>query len=307
MQIHGFAHEDVFLSAGVQLMVRSDVGPPACCHLDTEPFRDVVFVTASYGLGEMACRARSTRTSSTVYKPTESRQAGDPAPPLGSKQLRIMYSNVPGERVRTEDTPGGTGVRFSITDADVQELATALVIAQRTTAGRWSTRDGAIGRQHRQAYILQARPETVKSRAQATQNERYLRWATGEGCFEGRAIGSRSAAGNRARGAFAGRHGMRAARRRAVADMTDPDWEPVMKRSAVVTNRGGRTAATPAIIARELGVPPWSAPATRSMRSRTATRHHCQARRRATPASSTPAPCPSTHHHRPRSACRRRR
>ena len=254
---HGFAHEDVFLSAGVQLMVRSDVGSSGVLFtLDTESgFRDVVFVTASYGLGEMVVQGAVNPDEFYVYKPTLN--AGKPAilrRSLGSKQLRMVYSDVPGERVRTEETPVELRNKFSISDADVQELAKqSLVIEQhygRPMDIEWG-KDGNTGK----LYILQARPETVKSRAHATQIERYTLGARGDVLAEGRAIGSKIGSGT-----------ARVVRSLAdmervqpgdvlVADMTDPDWEPVMKRSAaIVTNRGGRTCHA-AIIARELGVP----------------------------------------------------
>ena len=254
---HGFAHEDVFLSAGVQLMVRSDVGASGVLFtLDTESgFRDVVFVTASYGLGEMVVQGAVNPDEFYVYKPTL--KAGKPAilrRSLGSKQLRMVYSDVPGERVRTEETPAELRARFSISDADVQELSKqALVIEQhygRPMDIEWG-KDGHTGK----LYILQARPETVKSRAHATQIERYTLHQRGEVLSEGRAIGHKVGSGT-----------ARVVRSLAdmervqpgdvlIADMTDPDWEPVMKRSAaIVTNRGGRTCHA-AIIARELGVP----------------------------------------------------
>ncbi|GAB1407422.1 phosphoenolpyruvate synthase [Thermomonas brevis] len=254
---HGFKHEDVFLSAGVQLMVRSDVGASGVLFtLDTESgFRDVVFVTASHGLGEMVVQGAVNPDEFYVYKPTL--QAGKPAilrRSLGSKQLRMVYSDVPGERVRTEDTPAELRGKFSITDADVEELAKqALVIEQhygRPMDVEWG-KDGHTGK----LYILQARPETVKSRAHATQIERYALQQRGEVLAEGRAIGNKIGSGT----ARVVRSLDDMARVQPgdvlVADMTDPDWEPVMKRSAaIVTNRGGRTCHA-AIIARELGVP----------------------------------------------------
>ena len=254
---HGFAHEDVFLSAGVQLMVRSDVGASGVLFtLDTESgFRDVVFVTASYGLGEMVVQGAVNPDEFYVYKPTL--RQGKPAilrRSLGSKQLRMVYSSVPGERVRTEETPADLRTKFSINDADVEELSKqALVIEQhygRPMDIEWG-KDGNTGK----LYILQARPETVKSRTQATQIERYALGRRGPVLAEGRAIGSKIGSGvarvvrslddmNRVQPGDV-----------LVADMTDPDWEPVMKRSAaIVTNRGGRTCHA-AIIARELGVP----------------------------------------------------
>ena len=254
---HGFKHEDVFLSAGVQLMVRSGVGASGVLFtLDTESgFRDVVFVTSSFGLGEMVVQGAVNPDEFYVYKPTL--KQGKPAilrRSLGSKALRMVYSDVPGERVRTEDTPAELRNTFSITDADVQELAKqALVIEQhygRPMDIEWA-KDGVTGR----LFIVQARPETVKSRAKATQIERYALEKRGQVVAEGRAIGQKIGSGvarvvrslddmNRVQPGDV-----------LVADMTDPDWEPVMKRaSAIVTNRGGRTCHA-AIIARELGVP----------------------------------------------------
>ncbi len=254
---HGFKHEDVFLSAGVQLMVRSDVGASGVLFtLDTESgFRDVVFVTASYGLGENVVQGAVNPDEFYVYKPTL--RQGKPAilrRSLGSKQIRMVYSDKPGERVRNEDTPAELRARFSISDADVQELSKqALVIEEhygRPMDIEWA-KDGVSGK----LFIVQARPETVKSRGKATQIERYALEKRGTVIAEGRAIGQKIGSGvarvvrslddmNRVQPGDV-----------LVADMTDPDWEPVMKRaSAIVTNRGGRTCHA-AIIARELGVP----------------------------------------------------
>ncbi|MBT2116885.1 phosphoenolpyruvate synthase [Dyella sp. LX-66] len=253
----GFKHEDVFLSAGVQLMVRSDVGASGVLFtLDTESgFRDVVFVTGSYGLGEMVVQGAVNPDEFYVFKPTL--KQGKPAVlrrQLGAKQLRMVYSSAPGERVKTEPTPDQLRNRFCINDADVEELSRqALIIEQhygRPMDIEWA-KDGNTGK----LYIVQARPETVKSRAHATQLERFHLGEKGKVLAEGRAIGQKIGAGK-----------ARVVRSLAdmnkvqpgdvlVADMTDPDWEPVMKRaSAIVTNRGGRTCHA-AIIARELGVP----------------------------------------------------
>jgi pyruvate,water dikinase len=254
---HGFKHEDVFLSAGVQLMVRSDVGASGVLFtLDTESgFRDVVFVTASYGLGEMVVQGAVNPDEFYVYKPTL--RQGKPAilrRTLGSKLIRMVYSDAPGERVRIEDTPAELRQRFSLSDADVQELAKqSLVIEQhygRPMDIEWA-KDGITGK----LYIVQARPETVKSRAHVTQIERYALAERGQVLSQGRAIGQKIGAGT----ARVVRSLADMARVQPgdvlVADMTDPDWEPVMKRAAaIVTNRGGRTCHA-AIIARELGVP----------------------------------------------------
>ncbi|WP_355603292.1 phosphoenolpyruvate synthase [Xanthomonas cannabis] len=255
---HGFKHEDVFLSAGVQLMVRSGVGSSGVLFtLDTESgFRDVVFVTSSFGLGEMVVQGAVNPDEFYVYKPTLT--AGKPAilrRSLGSKAIRMVYSDVPGERVRIEDTPVELRSTFSISDEDVQELSKqALVIEKhygRPMDIEWA-KDGVSGK----LFIVQARPETVKSRSHATQIERFsLEAKDAKILVEGRAVGAKIGSGvarvvrsledmNRVQAGDV-----------LIADMTDPDWEPVMKRaSAIVTNRGGRTCHA-AIIARELGVP----------------------------------------------------
>ncbi|HEX7914191.1 phosphoenolpyruvate synthase [Rudaea sp.] len=254
---HGYAHEDVFLSAGVQLMVRSDVGASGVLFtLDTESgFRDAVFVTASYGLGEMVVQGAVNPDEFYVYKPTL--RQGKPAilrRQIGAKQQRMVYSSKPGERVRIEEVPHNDRVAFSISDEDVHELARqSLIIEQhygRPMDVEWA-KDGNTGK----VYIVQARPETVKSRARATQIERYQLHERGAVLAEGRAIGQKIGSGK----ARVIRSLKDMARVEAgdvlVADMTDPDWEPVMKRAAaIVTNRGGRTCHA-AIIARELGVP----------------------------------------------------
>ncbi len=254
---HGYAHEDVFLSAGVQLMVRSDLGASGVLFtLDTESgFRNAVFVTASYGLGEMVVQGAVNPDEFYVYKPTL--KAGKPAilrRQIGAKQQRMVYSSKPGERVRIEEVPAEERAAFSISDDDVHELARqSLVIEQhygRPMDIEWA-RDGNSGK----VYIVQARPETVKARARATQIERYHLRARGDVLAEGRAIGQKIGAG-KARVIRSIKDMSRVeAGDVLVADMTDPDWEPVMKRaSAIVTNRGGRTCHA-AIIARELGVP----------------------------------------------------
>lgn len=254
---HGFKHEDVFLSAGVQLMVRADVGASGVLFtLDTESgFRDVVFITSSYGLGENVVQGAVNPDEFYVYKPTlRQGRSAILRRSLGSKQIRMVYSDAPGERVRNEDTPAQLRAQFSISDEDVHELARqALIIEQhydRPMDIEWA-KDGVSGK----LYIVQARPETVKSRARSTQIERYTLQQRGTVIAEGRAIGQKIGSGV-----------ARVVRRLddmnrvqpgdvLVADMTDPDWEPVMKRAAaIVTNRGGRTCHA-AIIARELGVP----------------------------------------------------
>lgn len=254
---HGFKHEDVFLSAGVQLMVRSGVGASGVLFtLDTESgFRDVVFVTSSFGLGEMVVQGAVNPDEFYVYKPTL--KQGKPAilrRSLGSKLIRMVYSDQPGERVRTEDTPPELRNTFSISDEDVQELSRqALTIEEhygRPMDIEWA-KDGVSGK----LFIVQARPETVKSRGHATQIERFALEKRGEVLAEGRAIGQKIGSGiARVVRSLEDMNKVEAGDV-LVADMTDPDWEPVMKRaSAIVTNRGGRTCHA-AIIARELGVP----------------------------------------------------
>jgi pyruvate,water dikinase len=254
---HGFKHEDVFLSAGVQLMVRSDLGSSGVLFtLDTESgFRNVVFVTASYGLGENVVQGAVNPDEFYVYKPTL--RAGKPAilrRSMGAKQIRMVYSDKPGERVRNEDTPAELRNAFSITDEDVQELSRqALTIEEhygRPMDIEWA-KDGITGK----LFVVQARPETVKSRAHATQIERYSLGHRGEVVCEGRSIGHKIGSGvARVVRSLADMNRVQPGDV-LIADMTDPDWEPVMKRaSAIVTNRGGRTCHA-AIIARELGVP----------------------------------------------------
>src|SRR5690348_5045853 len=188
---HGFTHDDVFLSAGVQLMVPSDVGASAVLFtLDTESgFRDVVFITGSYGLGEMVVQGAVNPDEFYVYKPTL--RAGKPAilrRALGAKQQRMVYSDKPGERVRIEETPAQLRNRFCISDEDVQSLAKqALTIEEhykRPMDIEWA-KDGKTGK----LYIVQARPETVKSRSKATTLERYALQERGKVLCEGRAIG----------------------------------------------------------------------------------------------------------------------
>ncbi|GAB3041163.1 phosphoenolpyruvate synthase [Oleiagrimonas citrea] len=254
---HGFKHEDVFLSAGVQLMVRSDIGASGVLFtLDTESgFRDVVFVTGSYGLGEMVVQGAVNPDEFYVFKPTL--RDGKPAVlrrQLGSKQQRMVYSDTDGERVRIEETPADLRSRFCITDADVEELSRqALTIEkhyQRPMDIEWA-KDGNTGK----LYIVQARPETVKSRASATQRERFELKQKGNVLVEGRSIGQKIGAGKARVIRSLEQMNQFQAGDVLVADMTDPDWEPIMKRaSAIVTNRGGRTCHA-AIIARELGVP----------------------------------------------------
>jgi pyruvate,water dikinase len=238
-------------------MVRSDIGASGVLFtLDTESgFRDVVFVTASYGLGEMVVQGAVNPDEFYVFKPTL--RAGKHAVlrrNLGAKQQRMVYSDKPGERVRIEATPDDLRSKFCISDADVESLAKqALIIEEhykRPMDIEWA-KDGATGK----LYIVQARPETVKSRAHATQRERFQLNEKGKVLAEGRSIGQKIGAGTaRVIRSLDKMHEFKQGDV-LVADMTDPDWEPIMKKAAaIVTNRGGRTCHA-AIIARELGVP----------------------------------------------------
>ncbi|MBV6418613.1 MAG: Phosphoenolpyruvate synthase [Steroidobacteraceae bacterium] len=253
----GFDHSQVALSAGVQHMVRSDLGASGVMFtLDTDSgFRDVVFITASYGLGETVVQGAVNPDEFYVYKPAL--RADRPAilrRNLGGKAVKMVYGEPgSGERVRTVDVPRAQRQRFSIDDADIAELARqALVIEAHYGQPmdiEWG-KDGETGDIH----ILQARPETVQSRTGRTI-QRYTLKTRSKVLATGRSIGQRIGAGP-ARVI----HGIAEMARVQsgdvlVADMTDPDWEPVMKRaSAIVTNRGGRTCHA-AIIARELGIP----------------------------------------------------
>ena len=254
----GFEHSLVALSAGIQTMVRSDVGSAGVMFtLDTETgFRDAVFVTASYGLGETVVQGAVNPDEFYVYKP--SLAAGKRAilrKNLGSKALKMIYSDnpKPGETVETIDVDDADRRSFSLSDEDVIELSKMAVTIenhyQRPMDIEWG-KDGFDGT----LYILQARPETVQSRSGRTI-QRYKLKAHSKVITTGRSIGQKIGAGT----AKIIRNVAEMNRVQTgdvlVSDMTDPDWEPVMKRaSAIVTNRGGRTCHA-AIIARELGIP----------------------------------------------------
>ena len=255
----GFDHKLVALSAGVQRMVRSETGTAGVMFtLDTESgFRDVVFITGAYGLGETVVQGAVNPDEFYVHKPTL--EAGRPAilrRNLGSKAIKMVYGEeaTAGKSVKTVDVDKADRARFALTDEEVQNLARQAVIIEqhygRPMDIEWA-KDGDDG----QLYIVQARPETVKSRSNATVMERYLLKEKGKVLVEGRAIGQRIGAGSvRVIKDVSEMDKVRPGDV-LVSDMTDPDWEPVMKRaSAIVTNRGGRTCHA-AIIARELGIP----------------------------------------------------
>ncbi|KQX98585.1 phosphoenolpyruvate synthase [Massilia sp. Root133] len=256
----GFTHAEVALSAGVQRMVRSDTGAAGVMFtIDTESgFKDVVFVTSSYGLGETVVQGAVNPDEFYVHKPMLE-QGKKPVirKNIGSKLIKMEFTKEAkaGRSVQTVDVPIEQRNRYSLTDEEVVELAKYAVIIekhyQRPMDIEWG-KDGRDGK----LYILQARPETVKSQQKATDSQqRFKLKGTGTVLTSGRAIGQKIGAGpvrvindpsemERVQPGDV-----------LVADMTDPNWEPVMKRaSAIVTNRGGRTCHA-AIIARELGVP----------------------------------------------------
>ncbi|MEV1130063.1 phosphoenolpyruvate synthase [Agromyces sp. NPDC049794] len=256
---HGFEHHDVALSAGVQRMVRSDVGASGVMFtVDTESgFDRAVFITSSYGLGEAVVQGAVNPDEFYVYKPAL--RAGRPAilkRSVGEKAIAMRYTDgthVGGSTV-FRDVPLEDRVRFSIADEDVEELARqALTIEEhygRPMDIEWG-KDGVDGR----LYILQARPETVVSRDDGNVMRRFVLGERGEVLAVGRAIGQKIGAGPvRVLTTLAEMDQFQVGDV-LVADMTDPDWEPIMKRaSAIITNRGGRTCHA-AIIARELGIP----------------------------------------------------
>jgi len=251
---HGFAHEAVALSAGIQRMVRTDLSSSGVLFtLDTESgFRDVVLITSSYGLGEMVVQGAVNPDEFFVHKPL----LGTGRRPilrrkLGDKQLKMVYGESTGTVV--VDTSEEERRHFSLIDSEVQSLADQAVLIEahygRPMDIEWG-KDGIDG----ELYILQARPETVKSRSQ-TGVVRYLLQERGPVLAEGRSIGQKIGTGN----ACVLNHLREMSRFRTgdvlISDMTDPDWEPIMKRAAaIVTNRGGRTCHA-SIVARELGIP----------------------------------------------------
>ncbi|CRM56413.1 MULTISPECIES: phosphoenolpyruvate synthase [Pseudomonas] len=255
----GFDHKLVALSAGVQRMVRSETGTAGVMFtLDTESgFRDVVFITGAYGLGETVVQGAVNPDEFYVHKHTL--EAGRPAilrRNLGSKAIKMIYGDEAkaGRSVKTVDVDKAERARFCLSDAEVSELAKQAMIIEKHYKCpmdiEWA-KDGDDGK----LYIVQARPETVKSRTSANVMERYLLKETGTVLVEGRAIGQRIGAGKVRIIKDVSEMDKVQPGDVLVSDMTDPDWEPVMKRaSAIVTNRGGRTCHA-AIIARELGIP----------------------------------------------------
>jgi pyruvate,water dikinase len=256
---HGFANTEVALSATVQRMVRSDLAASGVLFtLDTESgFRDVVFITSSWGLGEAVVQGAVNPDEFYVHKPMLA--AGKPAilrRGLGSKTRKMIYAEgrSAGRSTRMVDVPDAEGGRFSLSDAEVLELA-RIGCAIEAHYGRpmdieWG-KDGGDGL----LYVLQARPETVRARAQAGAEERYQLRGRSKVLATGRAIGQKIGTGKVRVVADASEMARVREGDVLVTDMTDPNWEPVMKiAAAIVTNRGGRTCHA-AIIARELGIP----------------------------------------------------
>ena len=255
----GYTDSHVALSAGVQRMVRSDLGSSGVMFtIDTESgFRDVVFITSSYGLGEMVVQGAVNPDEFYVHKPQLA--AGYPAlvrRSIGSKQQRMVFRDeqAAGRSTNIEEVPQKLRDSFSLNDKEVLELARhAMAIEQhygRPMDIEWG-KDGVDGK----IYILQARPETVQSQRVAGAEEKFRLKKRGEVLIEGRAIGQKIGVGPARLVPSAAEMGKVQAGDVLVTDMTDPNWEPVMKKaSAIITNRGGRTCHA-AIIARELGIP----------------------------------------------------
>ncbi|RKZ68726.1 MAG: phosphoenolpyruvate synthase [Gammaproteobacteria bacterium] len=254
-----FAHEEVALSAGLQRMVRSDIGVSGVMFtLDTESgFDDVVFITGSYGLGEMVVQGAVNPDEYYVYK--KSLDAGKPSilsRQVGSKAIKMIYCDDPdsGELVKTVDVSEQDAALFCLTDEQLEDLARQAVIIEKHY-GRPMDIEWALDGEDKAIYIVQARPETVQSRTNANVIERYQLNETGNVLSKGAAIGQKIGSGKaRVIEKLEDMDDLQEGDV-LVTEMTDPYWEPVMKRaSAIVTNRGGRTCHA-AIIARELGVP----------------------------------------------------
>jgi pyruvate,water dikinase len=255
----GYDHRGVALSAGIQRMVRSDIASSGVMFsIDTESgFEDVVFITSSYGLGEMVVQGAVNPDEFYVHKPTLAK--GKPAVVrrnIGSKAIKMIYTadESHGKQVEVVDIEEALSNQFSLTDDEVQELAKQAVIIeqhyQRPMDIEWA-KDGLDGK----LYIVQARPETVRSRESANVMEQFQLQATADVICEGRSIGHKIGSGQAKVLASLAEMDKIKPGDVLVTDMTDPDWEPIMKRaSAIVTNRGGRTCHA-AIIAREMGIP----------------------------------------------------
>ncbi len=256
----GFTHAEVALSAGVQRMVRSDTGASGVMFtIDTESgFKDVVFITSSYGLGETVVQGAVNPDEFYVHKPMlEQGKSAVIRRNIGSKLIKMEFTNEAkaGRSVKTVDVPIEMRNRYSLVDAEIVELAKYAMIIEKHYGRPMDIEWGKDGRDGK-LYILQARPETVKSQQKATDSQqRFKLKSSGTVLTSGRAIGQKIGAGPVRVISDPSEMERVQPGDVLVADMTDPNWEPVMKRaSAIVTNRGGRTCHA-AIIARELGVP----------------------------------------------------
>lgn len=255
---YGYDHHKIALSAGIQRMIRSDLAASGVAFtIDTESgFDKVIFITSSYGLGELIVQGSVNPDEFYVYKPNiNSKRPAIIKRSLGTKTLKMIYSDIASDHpVTTLQTTEAERIKFSITDNDIQKLAEqALLIEKhygRPMDIEWA-KDGIDG----EIYIVQARPETVKSRTDKQIIERYQLQEQGQLIATGRSIGQKIGKGvARIIENISDMEELRPGEI-LVTDMTDPDWEPIMKRaSAIVTNRGGRTCHA-AIIARELGIP----------------------------------------------------
>ncbi len=255
----GYDHRGVALSAGIQRMVRSDIAASGVMFsIDTESgFEEVVFITSSYGLGEMVVQGAVNPDEFYVHKPTLAK--GNPAVVrrnIGSKAIKMVYTQTQehGKQVEVVDVDEAQSNQFSLTDAEVQELAKQAVIIeqhyQRPMDIEWA-KDGLDGK----LYIVQARPETVRSRESGNVMEQFQLQETAKVICTGRSIGQKIGSGEAKVLASLDEMDKIQPGDVLVTDMTDPDWEPIMKKaSAIVTNRGGRTCHA-AIIAREMGIP----------------------------------------------------
>jgi len=252
----GFKHQDVSLSVGIQKMIRSDLGSSGVIFtLDTESgFRDVVFITSSYGLGETVVQGAVNPDEFYIYK--KSLSANKKAiirKNLGTKQVKMIYADDPAERVKTIKVPESEQKRFSLNDKDIETLSQQAILIEEHYGTPMDIEWGKDGTDN-QLYILQARPETVQSQAKQVM-VRYSLQEKSEILTKGRSIGQRIGSGIAKVVRNIEEMDLIQPGDILVSDMTDPDWEPVMKRAAgVVTNRGGRTCHA-AIIARELGIP----------------------------------------------------
>lgn len=253
----GIEHQQVAISAGVQQMIRSDLASSGVMFtLDTETgFDQVVFITASYGLGEMVVQGAVNPDEFYVHKPTlKAGKKSIISRKLGSKAIKMIYAEINGKRVQTQEVDEKDRERFCLSDDDIIQLAQYALLIE-THYGKMMDIEWAKDGLTQSLYVIQARPETVKSRENSQVIEQYRLLEKTKPIFSGRSIGQKIGQGvarlieNPKQMALLNKGEV------LVADMTDPDWEPIMKRAAaIITNRGGRTCHA-AIVAREMGIP----------------------------------------------------